>query len=397
MSDHPNPNAPQPVNPEGHRFETLAIHAGQAPDPSTGAVNVPVYLNSTYVQAGPGEHQGYEYSRTANPTRTALERNLAALEGGRSGVCFSSGCAASAALAHWIGPNGHMICCDDVYGGTFRLFDKMFTQADRQFTFTDLTDPDALFEHIRPNTKAVWLETPTNPLLKLIDIEAIAERAHSKGLKVIVDNTFMSPFFQRPLDLGADIVVHSCTKYLGGHSDVVLGVAITNDDAIAERLHFIQNSSGGMPGPMDCFLALRGTKTLHVRMARHAENAGILAPWLEAHPKVEKVIYPGLPSHPQYDLAQRQMSGFGGMISFVVKGGLPAATRLLKACKVFALAESLGGVESLIEHPAIMTHASVPAETRARLGIDDGLIRISVGIEHIDDLQGELAHALELA
>jgi cystathionine gamma-lyase len=379
------------------RFETRAIHAGQQPDPTTGAVNVPVYMTSTYAQSGPGEHTGYEYSRTGNPTRNALEANLASLEGAAHGVCFGSGCAASAALAHWIGRGGHMICCDDVYGGTYRLFERVFTDADRSFSWVDLSDPDALLEHIRPNTKAVWIETPTNPMLKLVDIAAIAERAHDRGLAVIVDNTFMSPFFQQPLSLGADIVVHSCTKYLGGHSDVVMGVAITDDDAIAEKLHYIQNSSGGVPGPMDSFLVMRGTKTLALRMERHARNAGTIAEWLEKQTIVESVIYPGLESHPQHALAARQMSGFGGMISFVVKGGLPAARRLLETANVFTLAESLGGVESLIEHPAIMTHASVPADIRAKLGIDDGLIRLSVGVEHVDDLLADLERSLAAA
>lgn len=377
-------------------FETRAIHAGQRPDPTTGAVNTPVYLTSTYAQKSPGEHLGYEYSRTGNPTRTALEANLAALEGAEYGVCFASGCAATAALAHWLGQGAHLISCDDVYGGTYRLFTKVFNLCDRSFTFADLSgDPDALFEHIRPNTKAVWIETPTNPLLKLNDIAALAERAHARGLKVIVDNTFMSPYYQKPLDLGADIVLHSCTKYLGGHSDVVLGAVITRDKAIADQLHFIQNSTGGVPGPMDCYLVLRGTKTLSVRMDRHSQNAMRVAEFLEAHPAVSKVVYPGLPSHPQHALAQRQMSGFGGMITFVVKGGLPAARQVLEKVDIFTLAESLGGVESLIEHPAIMTHASVPADVRASLGIDDGLIRISVGIEHVDDLLHDLDRALE--
>lgn len=376
------------------RFETRAIHAGQPPDPTTGAVCTPVYLTSTYVQSSPGVHTGYEYSRTQNPTRAALEANLASLEDGKHGVCFASGCAAAAALAHWIGPGGHMVCCDDLYGGTFRLFERVFGLADRSFSWVDLSNPDALLEHIRPETKAVWIETPTNPLLKLVDIAAIAERAHARGLKVIVDNTFMSPYFQQPLALGADVVVHSCTKYLGGHSDVVLGVAVTDDDEIAEYLRFVQNSAGGVPGPLDCFLVLRGTKTLAIRMREHDANAHRIASWLVEHPLVEEVVYPGLPSHPQHALAKRQMSGFGGMISFVVKGGLPVARRVLERCRLFTLAESLGGVESLIEHPAIMTHASVPPENRAKLGIVDGLIRISVGIEHSDDLVADLEHAL---
>lgn len=376
----------------GHRFETLAIHAGQAPDPTNGAVNVPVYFTSTYAQSAPGVHQGYDYSRVNNPTRFALEQNLAALEGGAHGICFASGCAATAALAHWMGPGAHMIVCDDVYGGTYRMFHHLFEAADRSFTFCDLTT-DGWLDAVRPETKAIWIETPTNPLLKLVDIAAVAKAAHARGITVIVDNTFASPYFQRPFELGADVVVHSCTKYLGGHSDVVMGAVITNDDAIAERVRFINKSTGGVPGPMDCFLVLRGTKTLPVRMDRHAENAQQIAEWLEGHEQVEKVIFPGLPSHPQHALAQRQMSGYAGMISFVIKGGLPAANRVLSSVKVFTLAESLGGVESLIEHPAIMTHASVPPEIRAELGIDDGLIRISVGIEHVADLIADLEQA----
>ena len=377
------------------RFETLAIHAGNAPDPSTGAVNVPVYLTSTYVQKAPGVHSGYEYSRTGNPTRAALEANLAALEGADYGLCFSSGCGATSTLAHWLGAGAHMIVADDVYGGTYRLFTQVFPQADRSFDFVDLTRPEALLEHIKPNTRAVWLETPTNPLLKLVDIEAVAKLAHARGLKVIVDNTFMSPFLQRPLSLGADVVLHSATKYLGGHSDVVLGAVVTSDQAIYEKVKYLQNAIGATPGPMDCYLALRGTKTLAVRMRQHEANAHELAAWLEAHPAVERVIYPGLASHPQHALAARQASGFGGMISVVVRGGLERATRVLERCELFSLAESLGGVESLIEHPAIMTHASIPAPVRAGLGIVDGLIRLSVGIEHVEDLRADLARALE--
>ncbi len=376
------------------RFDTLAIHAGNDPDPTTGAINVPVYLTSTYVQSSPGVHKGYEYSRTHNPTRTALEKNLAALEGAAYGLCFSSGCAATTTIAHALGAGGHMIVGDDVYGGTYRLFTRVFQEADRSFTFVDLTNPDAILEHIRPETRAVWLETPTNPMLKLVDIAAIAERAHARGLLVIVDNTFMSPYFQQPLALGADLVVHSCTKYLGGHSDVVLGVAMTNNEALAEKLRYLQNALGGTPGPLDSYLVLRGTKTLAVRMRQHDQNARVIAAYLEAHPAISKVIYPGLESHPQHALAARQATGFGGMISTVVKGGLPAARAVLERCKLFSLAESLGGVESLIEHPAIMTHASIPPEVRAQLGIDDGLIRLSVGIEHVDDLLGELEYAL---
>ncbi|MEE2786447.1 MAG: cystathionine gamma-synthase [Myxococcota bacterium] len=377
------------------RFETRAIHAGQPPDPSTGAVCTPVYLTSTFVQSSPGVHQGYDYSRADNPTRTALEQNLAALEGAPYGICFASGCAATAAIVHWLGQDAHVVSMDDVYGGTRRLFSQVFTHAARSFTYVDLSDVQLLAPAIRPETKAVWIETPTNPLLKLVDIEAVVKVAKDHGLKVIVDNTFMSPYFQNPLDLGADVVVHSCTKYLGGHSDVIMGVAMTRDQEIAEHLHFIQKSVGAVPGPLDCFLVLRGTKTLGIRMREHARHAQALAEWLEAHPQVERVIYPGLPSHPQHALAKRQMSGFGGMISFVVRGGLPAARRVLERCKIFTLAESLGGVESLIEHPGIMTHASVPSEIRHALGIDDGLIRISVGIEHLDDLRDDLEYALK--
>ena len=377
------------------RFETLAIHAGNAPDPSTGAVNVPVYLTSTYVQRAPGVHSGYEYSRTGNPTRAALEANLAALEGADYGLCFSSGCGATSTLAHWLGAGAHMIVADDVYGGTYRLFTQVFPQADRSFDFVDLTRPEALLEHIKPNTRAVWLETPTNPLLKLVDIEAVAKLAHARGLKVIVDNTFMSPFLQQPLALGADVVLHSATKYLGGHSDVVLGAVVTSDQAIYEKVKYLQNAIGATPGPMDCYLALRGTKTLAVRMRQHEANARELAAWLEAHPAVERVIYPGLASHPQHALAARQASGFGGMLSVVVRGGLERATRMLERCELFSLAESLGGVESLIEHPAIMTHASIPAPVRESLGIADGLIRLSVGIEHVEDLRADLTRALE--
>jgi cystathionine gamma-lyase len=351
-------------------------------------------MTSTFAQSAPGVHQGYDYSRADNPTRTALEHNLAALEDAPHGICFASGCAATAAVVHWLGRDAHIISMDDVYGGTRRLFTQVFEDAARTFTYVDLSDADAFVSHIRPETKAVWIETPTNPLLKLADIRAIAERAHAHGLKVIVDNTFMSPYFQQPLDLGADVVMHSCTKYLGGHSDVVMGVLMTRDDATAEKLFFLQKSIGAVPGPMDCFLVLRGTKTLAVRMKEHAANAMAVAKWLEAHPRVDRVIYPGLESHPQHALAARQMSGYGGMISFVVAGGLPAASKFLSRCSVFTLAESLGGVESLIEHPAIMTHASVPTEIRAELGIDDGLIRISTGIEHIDDLIADLEQAL---
>ncbi|MEQ9503333.1 MAG: cystathionine gamma-synthase [Deltaproteobacteria bacterium] len=378
-------------------IETLAIHAGCEPEQVTGAVNVPIFQTSTYVQSGPGEHTGYEYSRTKNPTRDALETNLAALEGGKHGVCFASGCAATDAIMHCLSAGDHVVCGDDIYGGSFRLFDKVHTRHGLEFTYVPATDANAYAEAITDKTKLVWLETPTNPLLGVADIEAVTKAAKAKGVPVVVDNTFATPYLQRPLELGATMVVHSVTKYLGGHSDVVGGAAITADDEWAERLHFVQNSAGGVPGPMDCFLTLRGIKTLGVRMDRHCDNAEKIADMLEGHALVEKVIFPGLASHPQHTLASRQMKRAGGMISFVIKGGLEASRRFLTGMEVFTLAESLGGVESLIEHPAIMTHASIPKDMREARGIDDGLIRISVGIEHIDDLMDDLKAALSRA
>jgi len=379
------------------RFDTLAIHAGQQPDPTTGAIMTPVYLTSTYVQSGPGEHKGYEYSRTQNPTRHALEQCLAALEGARHGLAFASGCAAADALMHLLDSGDHVICSDDVYGGTFRLFDKVFRRQGIEFSYVDLSKPANLEPAITSRTRAVWVETPTNPMMKLIDLAHVADLARRRKLISICDNTFMSPFFQRPIDLGIEVVVHSTTKYMNGHSDVVGGFACTSNKELADRLYFLQNAVGAVPSPMDSFLVLRGVKTLHVRMQRHAENAERVAEFLAAHPKVSKVTYPGLDSHPQHQLARKQMKGFGGMMTFEIRGGLEAARKLLKAVKVFACAESLGGVESLIEHPAIMTHASVPRDVRERLGITDGLIRLSVGIEDvqdlIDDLQGALAAA----
>ena len=380
-----------------HRIDTLAIHAGQAPDPSTGAIMTPIYQTSTYVQSSPGVHQGYEYSRTQNPTRTALEACLAALEGGQHGVCFASGCAASATLLHLLKAGDHVVACDDLYGGTWRLFQRVLAEHGISFSFVDLRQPESLRQHLQPTTKMVWIETPTNPMLRLIDIEAIAAQARRHGALTVVDNTFCSPVFQQPLALGADIVVHSTTKYINGHSDVVGGVAITSDDHVAERLRFLQNSIGAVPGPMDCFLTLRGVKTLGVRMRQHEANATRIVAWLIDHPKVERVLYPGHPSHPQYALAQRQMRGGGGMISVVLRGGLAAAKTFLENTQLFSLAESLGGVESLIEHPAIMTHASLPEAQRAALGIDDGLVRLSVGIEDIEDLLEDLDRALTLA
>jgi cystathionine gamma-lyase len=385
------------VKKKPFEFETLAIHAGQSPDPTTGAIMTPVYLTSTYVQESPGKHKGYEYSRTHNPTRKALEENLAALEGGKHGLAFASGCAATTTIIHMLKAGDHVICSDDVYGGTNRLFSKVISNNGIEFSFVDLSKEGVLEKSIKSNTRLVWIETPTNPMLKLVDIKAVVKTCKEKSKKekilVCVDNTFMSPYYQRPLELGADIVCHSTTKYLNGHSDIVGGAVIVNDDAISEKLHFLQNSMGTQQATFDAFLVLRATKTLAVRMRAHQENAIRVAQYLESHKKVEKVFYPGLRSHPQHALAQKQMSGFGGMISFVIKGGLPAARKFLERVKLFALAESLGGVESLIEHPAIMTHASVPADQRKKLGIDDGLIRLSVGIEHIDDLLADLEQA----
>ncbi len=379
------------------RFNTLAIHAGQQPDPTTGAIITPVYLTSTYVQAGPGEHKGYEYSRTKNPTRQALEDCLAALEGAKYGAAFSSGCAAADAIMHLLDAGDHVVCSDDVYGGTFRLFDKVFKRQGLHFSFVDLSNPANLESAMTPKTKAVWLESPTNPMLKLIDLARVAEVAKKRGLFSICDNTFMSPYFQRPIELGVDVVVHSTTKYLNGHSDCVGGFACTSNKNLADRIYFLQNAIGGVASPMDSFLVLRGVKTLGIRMQRHAENAGKVVEFLATHPKVLKVTYPGLSSHPQHALAKRQMSGFGGMATFEIRGGLESARAFLKAVKIFACAESLGGVESLIEHPAIMTHASVPKETREKLGIADGFIRLSVGIEEAQDLIDDLAQALKAA
>ena len=378
-------------------FSTRAIHAGQTPDPTTGAIMTPVYMTSTYVQESPGVHKGWEYSRTHNPTRKAYENCLANLEGGKFGFAFASGCAATTTILHLIKGGEHVIAMDDMYGGTFRLFDKVLRHDGMEFTFTDLTKVENFEKAIKPNTKLVWLETPTNPTLKLVDIKKIAAIAKAKGILVAVDNTFMSPYFQRPLELGADIVVHSATKYIGGHSDGVGGIAVTSRQDLAEKLQFLSNSMGGVQGPFDSFMCLRSLKTLPLRMKAHQENAMAIARFLESHPKVEKVIYPGLESHPQHALAREQMHGFGGMITFYIKGGLESARKFLENVNVFALAESLGGVESLIEHPAIMTHASVPPENRKALGIDDSLIRLSVGIEDINDLLGDLKSAFDKA
>jgi cystathionine gamma-lyase len=373
-----------------HRFETLVIHAGQPPDPRTGAVMQPVYLSSTFAQEGPGRHKGYEYSRSGNPTRDALEACYAALEGASHGFAFASGLAATDAVLHLLQAGDHVLASDDVYGGTFRILDKVHRRHGLAFDQVDMTDLAAVERAFRPTTRLVWIETPTNPLLKVSDVAAIARLARARGAVSVVDNTFATPAFQRPLELGVDLVVHSATKYLNGHSDVVGGAAMTGDGALAERLRFVQNAAGAVPSPMDCYLVLRGLKTLAVRMERHAEGALRIARWLEGHPQVERVHYPGLPSHPQHALAQRQMRGFGGMVAFVIRGGLPAARAFLESVRLFACAESLGGVESLIEHPALMTHASIPAAQRAALGISDGLIRVSVGIEHVDDLVADL-------
>jgi cystathionine gamma-lyase len=379
------------------RFDTLAIHAGQHPDPTTGAIMTPVYFTSTYVQDGPGEHKGYEYSRTKNPTRGALEACLAALEGAKYGAAFASGCAASDMLMHLLESGDHVVVSDDVYGGTFRLFDKVFKKHGLSFSFVDMTNPENTLKAITPKTKMIWVETPTNPMLKLIDLARAAEIAKQHKLISVCDNTFMTPYFQRPLEFGFDVVTHSTTKYLNGHSDVVGGFVATNDDALAQKIYFHQNAVGGVPGPMDSFLVLRGVKTLHVRMDRHAQNAAKIADFLSRHPKATKVNYPGLESHPQHALARKQMKGFGGMMTFEIKGGLETARKFLKTVKIFACAESLGGVESLIEHPAIMTHASIPKENREKLGISDGLIRLSVGIEDASDLVDDLSRAFDAA
>jgi cystathionine gamma-lyase len=355
----------------------------------------PIFQTSTYVQESPGKHKGYEYSRTRNPTRTALEKNIASLEEGNYGLAFSSGMSAISTIIQTLNTGDHVICCDDVYGGTFRLFDKVLKRYKLEFDFIDLTNPQSLEGHIKNNTKLIWLESPSNPLLKLIDIASIVNIAKKNNVLVVVDNTFATPFFQKPLKLGADIVMHSTTKYLNGHSDVIGGVVITNDKELYDKLRFLQNAVGVVPGPFDCFLVLRGIKTLAVRMERHENNAMKIAQFLENHPEVRKVIYPGLESHPQHELARKQMVGFGGVVTFFIRGGLEAARRFLERLKVFSLAESLGGVESLIEHPAIMTHASLPEEVREKVGISDELIRISVGIENVDDLIDDLKKALE--
>lgn len=376
-------------------FETRAIHAGQAPDPTTGAIMTPVYLSSTYVQESPGVHKGYEYSRTSNPTRKAYEDCLANLESARFGFAFASGCAATTTALHMLKAGDHVIACDDMYGGTFRLFDKVLRHHGLEFSYVDLTKFENFTAAVKPNTKMVWIETPTNPTLKLVDIRKTAAHARAKGIISVVDNTFMSPYFQRPIELGADIVLHSATKYIAGHSDIVGGALVTDNEEMATTLAFLSNSMGGIASPFDAFMCLRSLKTLPLRMEAHDKNGRAIAEFLVKHPKVERVVYPGLPSHPQHALAKEQMHGMGGMITFYIKGGLPAARKFLESVRVFSLAESLGGVESLIEHPAIMTHASVPPENRKILGIDDGMVRLSVGVESLDDLLSDLKTALE--
>ncbi|MDC0747677.1 cystathionine gamma-synthase [Polyangium mundeleinium] len=383
-------DAPFPVS-----LDTLAIHAGQEPDPTSGAVMMPIVLASTFAQESPGVHKGYEYSRSGNPTRRALEACLAALEGGVHGYSFGSGLAATTTLLHTLSPGAHILCGDDVYGGTFRLMDKVMGPMGISSSFVDMRDPAAVRAAIRPSTRLLWIETPTNPMLKVFDIAALAEVAREAKITFVVDNTFATPMLQRPLDLGADVVVHSVTKYLNGHSDVVGGAIVTSNPKVAERIGFLQNAMGAVPSPFDCYLVLRGLKTLPVRVRHQSMAALALAERLARHPRVERVHYPGLASHPDHAVAARQMrGGFGGMISIEVAGGLTAARTVLERLHVFSCAESLGGVESLAEHPAIMTHASVPEETRKVLGISDGLVRLSVGLEAVDDLWKDLEHAL---
>ena len=378
-----------------YRFGTRAIHAGQQPDPSTGAIMTPIYATSTYVQSSPGVHKGFEYSRSQNPTRFAYERCVADLEGGTRGLAFASGLAATSTLLDLLDSGSHVVAADDLYGGTYRLFERVRRRsAGLDFTFTDLGKPGALEAALRPNTRLVWVETPSNPMLRILDLESIARTAHAHGALAVADNTFASPWLQRPLEHGFDIVVHSATKYLNGHSDVIGGVMVLREAELGERMAFLQNAVGAVPGPFDSFLILRGLKTLHLRMERHCTNANQLAGWLENHRAVERVLYPGLPSHPEHELAKRQMQAFGGMITVILRGGLEASRTALERFQVFALAESLGGVESLVEHPAIMTHASIPAERRAALGISDGLIRLSVGVEDVEDLRADLEQAL---
>src|SRR5215218_10704051 len=377
------------------RFATKAIHVGQEPDPTTGSTIVPIYQTSTYTQEAPGQHKGYEYSRTANPTRTALEECVASLEGGEYGLAFASGLAATVATMSLLSPGDHVVAGDDLYGGTYRLFDKVLAHTGGlEFTYADTTDPDAVEKALRPETKLLWIETPTNPLLTLSDVATLSEMARERGAVVAVDNTFASPYFQNPLTLGADIVVHSTTKYMGGHSDVIGGAVATSDEAFHEKIKFYQNAAGAVPGPFDSWIVLRGLKTLAVRMRQHEENALAVARFLQDHPQVETVNYPGLPDHPQHGLAKKQMSGFSGMVSFTLKGGVEAAYAAVQKTRVFHFAESLGGVESLVTHPATMTHAAIPREQREARGVTDGLLRLSVGIEDAQDLISDLEGAI---
>jgi cystathionine gamma-lyase len=376
-------------------FSTRAIHAGQEPDPSTGAIMTPIYATSTYVQQSPGVHKGYEYARSQNPTRMAYERCVADLESGARGFAFASGLAAMSTLLDLLDSGDHVIAGDDLYGGTFRLFERVRKRsAGLQFTFVDMSDVENVRSAVTSKTRMIWVETPSNPLLKLVDLRAVAEIGKSRGILTVTDNTFASPYLQRPIELGFDVVVHSATKYLNGHSDMVGGVVAVKDAELGDRLAYLHNAVGAIGGPFDSFLALRGLKTLHLRMQRHCENAGELAGWLERHARVERVMYPGLVSHPQHLLAKTQMDGFGGMVTAILKTDLDGTRRFLERCRVFALAESLGGVESLIEHPAIMTHASVPAAQRAAVGIGDSLVRLSVGVEDVRDLIADLDEAL---
>lgn len=378
------------------RFATRAIHAGQSPDPTTGAVMPPIYVTSTYAQSSPGVHKGYDYSRTRNPTRGAWERCIADLEGGIRGFAFASGMAATSTLLELLDTGSHVIATEDLYGGSFRLFERVRTRtAGHTFSFVDLTDEQGLQAAVKSNTKMIWIESPTNPTLRLVDIAKVAAFAKSRGILTVVDNTFATPWVQRPLELGADIVMHSATKYLNGHSDMLGGIAATANADLAERIAFLHNATGAVSGPFDSFLALRGLKTLPLRMKQTSENALAIAQWLESHPKVARVLYPGLPSHPQYELAKRQMqNGFSGIVTFFVKGGLDEARRFAENCRIFTLAESLGGVESLVDHPGLMTHAGIPPAQRKALGIDDSLLRLSVGIEDVADLIDDLDQAL---
>ncbi len=377
-------------------FSTLAIHAGQEPDPTTGAVMTPIYQTSTYAQEALGRNKGYEYARTHNRTRAALEGNLAALEGGRHGLCFASGLAATTTLLMTLSAGDHVVAGNNLYGGTYRLMEKVMRRLGLLFTFVGASDPEAVERAFQPATRMLFVETPTNPMMQLTDIAAVSERARRRDITLVVDNTFMTPYFQRPLALGAGVVMHSVTKYLNGHSDMVGGALVTSDDGLAERLRFLQNAAGAVPGPMDCWLALRGTKTLALRMERHEQNARVLAEHLSKHSRVTRVLYPGLAAHPQHELARRQASGFGGMISFIPgDGSLEAGRKVFDRFKLFTRAESLGGVESLVCHPASMTHASVPREDRLAIGFADGLLRLSVGVEDLEDLRDDLEQALQ--